>query len=259
MNLGVPVKKFWKSVCMIRTFPSWPTFQLGALCPWQLVTSYIVTVAPLAVRDRLYLLLANTEHWQKRMGFRQILVGQPPTAIHLLCLVVCILLHNVILSIFVQPSFTSSESVYVWNSWTDSCSCQTGKIFGIDFRALIPGDGYYDSDARVWNLFLVEDSGWYLVGGKAVINWASYSQIDWIQPCWFRDGKFTFSLCPAFVIPTYLPHQIINLEPSIAPGSRISTSNLPLLCSQHFLSHLPNWFDIASLPSDVLISSPKTN
>ena len=143
---------------------------------------------------------------------------------------------------FVQPSFTFSESIYVWNSRTDSCSCQTGKINGIDFRALIRGNGYYDSDARVWNLSLVEDSGWYLVGGKSVINWASYSQIDWIQPCRFRDGNFTFSLCPAFVIPTYLPHQIINLEPSIAPGSRISTSNLPLLCSQHFLSQ--KGFDI---------------
>ena len=106
-----------------------------------------------------------------------------------------------------------------------------------------------------------QDSICYLVGGKSVINWVSY---DWIQPC-------RFSLCPVFFIPTYVPHQIIHLESSIASRSRISTSNCwgqnlyfkplraeersPLLCSPHFLSHLPKWFDIASLPSNVLISS----
>ena len=119
------------------------------------------------------------------MGFWQVLVGHPRTAKQLLYLL-----------FFVQSLFTFSESR---NSRTDSCNRQTGRINGIDFLALIPGNGCKGMKALNFEDLvrtLVEVGGWYLVGGKSVIKWALYSQIDWIQLCRFND----FYSVPAFFI-----------------------------------------------------------
>lgn len=156
------------------------------------------------------------------MGFRQ--VGHPPTAKQLLCLVV---VSFFLLLFFVQPSFTFSKSLYVWNSRTDSCSPQayaegswsyhprtTAKnmtspedaLAFSGFEKCASSREYYwhlasDKEDQ-WDRFpgahswewipgkkckgmkpfnpedlvrtLVEDGGWYLVGGKSVINWAIF-------------------------------------------------------------------------------------
>ena len=103
---------------------------------------------------------------RKRMGFRQVLVGHPRTAKQLLYLVV---VSFFITLFFVQPLFTFSEPIYVWNSRSfkrNSCNRQTGRINGIDFlaRALIPGNGC--KGMKTLNpedlvRTLVEDGGWW--------------------------------------------------------------------------------------------------
>ena len=114
---------------------------------------------------------------------------------------------------FVQPSFAFSESVYLWSSQTDSCSRQTERINGVDFLALICGNGYQDSDARVWSLSIPK-----------IIFSGRLKTLNSI-----RNRESLLLSVPEIFIFTYLPHQIIHLDLSIALGSRISASNLPLL------------------------------